>query len=294
MSWQFWFPFLGISPIFIILGLLFWQIRRLNADQRREAITTQLHNLPGNSLQNRRDELIERQMSRMFASVIVGLSAAMFVISRRVTVDLSSWNWQDTGAVLFIVAGGVYYGYQIIQELPQGRRLRQAIRAEQATAQEFSASLAGDNRIIHDVQTGTFNIDHVVITPAGVFAVETKSRLKPPAGNGSPRVKYNGKSLDFGEWVETKPVEQAERQARWLSDYLRKETGESVPVTAVLALPGWFVERVAPIRSGMVQVVNPKNSRWLFLPERSAVLLDSPTIQRSANAIEKMAQVVEA
>ncbi len=291
MIWQFLIPFLSIVPVLIIVGLLYWQNHRLDADQRREAITTQLRNLPATSLQKQRDEFVERQMSRLHVSIIIGCFTAMFVISRRMAIDLSNWIWLDTFAVLFIVAGGIYYGYQIIQELPQGRRLRQAIRAEQATAQEIAASLAGDNRIIHDVQAGTFNIDHVVITPAGVFALETKSRLKPPAGNGSPKVKYNGKSLDFGAWSETKPIDQAERQARWLSDYLRKETGESFPVTAVVALPGWFVEKAAPIRPGMVQVVNPKNSRWLFLPERQAVLLDSPAIQRSANAIEKLAQI---
>ena len=223
--------------------------------------------------------------------MIIGLSAATFVFSRWGTSGLSNWIWIDTATVVFFVGCGVYYGWKMIREMPLGRKLRQAIRAEQATAQELSASLSGDNCVIHDVQAENFNIDHVVITPAGVFSVETKSRMKPPAGNGSPKVKYNGKSLDFGTWTETKPVDQAERQARWLANYLRKETGDSVPVTAVLALPGWFVERAAKITPGMVQVVNPKNSRWLFLPNGSDSLMDSATIQRAANAIEKLAQV---
>lgn len=221
--------------------------------------------------------------------MIVGLFAAMFIVSRSTNRSLLTWDWLDGVALLVLVGSGLYYGYRMICEMPRSRRLRQAIRAEQATAQELSASLAGNNRIINDVQTGSFNIDHVVITPAGVFAIETKSRMKPPAGNGSPKVKYDGKQLDFGDWRETKSIEQAERQARWLMDYLRKETGESVPVTAVLALPGWFVERVASLKPGMVQVINPKNSSWLLLPERLSKALDSATIQRSANAIEKLA-----
>lgn len=40
----------------------------------------------------------------------------------------------------------------------------------------------------------------------------------------------------------------------------------------------------------MVQAINPKNSRWLLLPEKKAPLLDSPAIQRAANAVEKLAQ----
>jgi hypothetical protein len=40
----------------------------------------------------------------------------------------------------------------------------------------------------------------------------------------------------------------------------------------------------------MVQVINPKNSRWLLLPDKKAPILDSPAIQRAANAVEKLAQ----
>lgn len=289
MAWQYLIPFLGLVPAMIVLGLLTLQRHRLDSDQRREAITTQLHNLPAASLQKQLDELISLQMSRLVSSMIIGLFAAMFIVSRSANRSLTTWDGLDGLALLVLIGSGLYYGYRMVCEMPRSRRLRQAIRAEQATAQELSASLAGNNRIINDVQTGSFNIDHVVITPAGVFAIETKSRMKPPAGNGSPKVKYDGKQLDFGEWRETKSIEQAERQARWLMDYLRKETGEAVPVTAVLALPGWFAERVAPLKPGMVQVINPKNSSWLLLPERLPKALDSATIQRSANAIEKLA-----
>jgi hypothetical protein len=289
MTWQSWIPFLGLVPTIIVLGLLTLQRRLLDSDHRREAITTQLHHLPAASLQTQLDELVTVQMTRLVSSMIIGLFAAMFIVSRRTQTNLLTLDGLDYVALLVLVGSGLYYGIRMICEMPRGRRLKLAARAEQATAQELSASLAGDNRIIHDVQTGSFNIDHVVITPAGIFAIETKSRMKPPAGSGSPKVKYDGKQLDFGSWKETKPIEQAERQARWLADYLRKETGESVPVAAVLALPGWFVDRIASIKSGMVQVINPKNSSWLFLPDRQTRILDSAAIQQAANAIEKLA-----
>lgn len=290
MIWQFLMVMLGISPILIMFALLTWKNRRLDADDRREAITTELRNLPAASVQKQRDELVDRQVERLYSAVVIGLITALTIVSRRVTADFSNWNWLDTALLLVVLGSGIYYGRQMIKEMPHGRRLRKAIRAEQATAQELAASLAGDNRIIHDVQAKGFNIDHVVITPVGVFAVETKSRLKPPEGNGSPKVKYDGKSLAFPGWTETKPIEQADRQARWLANYLREATGENFPVVAVLALPGWYVERAAPITATMVQVINPKNSRWLLLPERKAPRLEATAIQRAAFAIEKLAQ----
>lgn len=290
MSWQSGIPLLGIAPLFIMLGFLIWHKRRLDADLRREAITTELRNLPASSLQKQRDDFVERQVSRMFAAIIIGVSTAGLFLSRRVSPASFNWDWLDTVALLTIIGCGLYYGRLMTRELPQGRKLRQAIRAEQATAQELAASLAGDNRIIHDVQAGDFNIDHVVITPAGVFAVETKSRLKPPVGNGSPKVKYNGQQLEFPGWTETKPIEQAARQAKWLSDYLQKATGERFPVFAVLALPGWYIDYSVRMTEQMVRVINPKNSGWLLLPGKQPTRLEPPAIQRAAFQIEKLAQ----
>lgn len=290
MSWQNWWSLLGIVPMLIMVGLLAWQKRRMDADQRREAITTELRNLPASSLQKQRDDFVERQVSRLMAAAIIGLSTASLFSARRVSPVAFNWDWLDTVALLTIIGCGLYYGRLMIRELPQGRKLKQAIRAEQATAQELAASLAGDNRIIHDVQAGDFNIDHVVITPAGVFSVETKSRLKPPVGNGSPRVKYNGKQLEFSGWVETKPIEQAARQAKWLADYLQKATGERLPVFAVLALPGWYIDYSVRMTEQMVRVINPKNSGWLLLPGKQPTRLEPPAIQRAAFQIEKLAQ----
>lgn len=291
MNWLNWSTLLGIAPVLIMLGLLLWQKRRMDADQRREAITTELRNLPASSLQKQRDDFVERQVSRLAAAAIVGLSTAGFFSSRRISPATFNWDWLDSLALLIIIGCGVYYGWLMIRELPQGRKLRQAIRAEQAVAQELAVSLAGDNRIIHDIQAGEFNIDHVVITPAGVFAVETKSRLKPPAGNGSPKVKYDGKRLEFPNWTETKPIEQAARQAKWLAEYLQKATGEPFPVFAVLALPGWFIENTTPFSQNMVRVTNSKNCGKLLLPGKQPIRLDPPAIQRAAFQIEKLAQV---
>ncbi|MFZ3040812.1 MAG: hypothetical protein WA108_03305 [Thiobacillus sp.] len=49
--------------------------------------------------------------------------------------------------------------------------------------------------------------------------------------------------MNFPGWIETKPLEQARRQAVWLSKWLTSAVGEAVTVRPVLALPGWFVER---------------------------------------------------
>ena len=73
-----------------------------------------------------------------------------------------------------------------------------------------------------DVTTNKFNVDHVVLGKSGVFAVETKGRTKPVKGDAkvNANVKYDGTQLNFPNWVEAEPVEQAKRQANTLQKWL--------------------------------------------------------------------------
>ncbi|MBI1673096.1 hypothetical protein [Shewanella sp. DW31] len=51
--------------------------------------------------------------------------------------------------------------------------------------------------------------------------------------------------LNFPSWTETKPIEQAQRQALLLrervSQWLTKATGSPVAATPALVFPGWYV-----------------------------------------------------
>ena len=298
MTLQILIEAIGLLPLLVLVAVVVWRRRQLDRDGRRDPITTELRNLPGHSLQEQFEKLYESRIDKLVLVLSAGLMVALVIATRRITTESRPWDWDwlDTAFLIAAIALALHFGRQVPREMPRQRQIKQAIRAEHATAQELAASLAGNNRIIHDVQAGEFNIDHVVITPAGVFAVETKSRLKPPVGNGANavKVKYDDRRLEFPGWTETKPLEQAGRQARWLANYLREASGERLPVFAVLALPGWFIENTARITDDMVRVINPKKSQWLLLPEKRPVLLDTAAIQRAAFAIEKLAQRIEA
>ena len=283
---------IGLLPMFTLVAVVLWKRRQLDKDERRDPITTELRCLPGSSLQEQFDLLIDSRIDKLVIALSAGLFVALFIAFRRMATEFKPWDWLDAFLLIAAIGLALYLARQITRDMPQQRKLKQAIRGEQACAQELAASLAGDNRIIHDIRAKDFNIDHVVVTPVGVFAVETKSRLKPPAGNGADavKVKYNGKQLEFPGWTETKPIEQAARQARWLADHLRQATGESFPVFPVLALPGWYIENTARITNEMVRVINPKKSQWLLLPEKQPKRMDAAAIQRAAFAVEKLAQ----
>lgn len=276
-------------PILALVGAMavgVWWMRR---DRRRDPLTSELLRLPGASVAAQVDSIGESLFSNFLAALFAGVAILLMVLLRRIRADTIAFDWIDAITCLPVLLYCLWVTYKTLRLMAQLRQNKAGLRAELATAQEIGAVLAGNNRMFHDVQAGTFNIDHVVVSLSGVFAVETKSRRKPPAGGGADKVKvrYDGKALSFPGWSETEPIVQAERQAKWLAAYLRKATGESFPVTPVLALPGWFVENTARISEGMVRVINPKKSDWLFVKPRGAGL-DPAAIQRVSFAVEKL------
>ncbi len=134
------------------------------------------------------------------------------------------------------------------------------------------------------------NIDHVVISSSGVYAVETKAWRKPTnAKDGHVvEVDYDAGVLRLPTRVESDVFQQAATNQRWLSQFLQSAVGDKVPVESIIALPGWKVDhsgkRDRASATGTL-VINPKNSNKFFVhPNRQ--LLDATTIQRVAHQIE--------
>ncbi len=282
--------FLAILPVLLLLAAVYGYKWWADRQPRRDPLTTDLRRLPADSLMTRLDLMRDKGLDLILTATMVGGMSVVLIVLRRLPADID-WRLIDTLVLLGSLAVSGVLGQRLVRLLPELARMRAGIRAEQAVAQELAEMLAGRNRIIHDVQAKQFNIDHVVITPGGIFAVETKSRLKPATGQGSESVKvlYDGKGLKFPGWMETEPVEQARRQADWLARHLQAATGERLPVVAVLALPGWYVENTARITNDMVRVINPKNASWLFV--KRPPVLDDAALQRAIHAVEKLAAV---
>lgn len=95
-----------------------------------------------------------------------------------------------------------------------------------------------------------------MISEQGVFAIETKTWRKPP---GDARIRVRDGKLHRGDVpADPNPLEQAERQARWLADLLRESTGKIFPVRAVLLFPGWFIEPADRRAALPVWLLEPK------------------------------------
>ena len=157
--------------------------------------------------------------------------------------------------------------------------------AELAVGQELNTLMFEGFRVFHDFPAENFNIDHIAVGPAGVFAVETKGRPKPIKGRGKVDAKVfsDGDVLRFPDWNESEPLEQAKWQAKWLAKWLSSAVGQSVSVKPVLALPGWFVEMT---KRGDVVVYSGKSPQF-FSKLKIGEGLPEPLVLRIAHQLEQ-------
>ena len=138
------------------------------------------------------------------------------------------------------------------------RTYRLGFDGERYVGEELTRLIAHGFEIYHDLPFDGFNMDQVLVGRSGVFVVETKTRRKPVNDSGDKEFKvlFNGTSLRWPWGEETKDVEQARNNAATLSNWLTKAVGQSVKVSPILTLPGWWIERTAPPEN--VRVLNPK------------------------------------
>lgn len=256
-----------LLPVLLVLGvLLVWRyIRR--RDRRRSPLTFNVLNLPGEGLRRSIEKHDEGFFEKTSLVILIGpLVLAAWLLARmdRVVDDWSLIQF-DWGDALFAIVGLVvlvWGTWGLIHHASQRRKYLQGRAAELAVAQCLMPLMAEGALVYHDFPADKFNIDHIVIGQGAVFAVETKSRRKPAeGGRHSARVDYDGTRLKFPKHVETKPVEQARRQAQWLERFLESGVGEPVRVVPVVALPGWYTQN--SIQRPEVLVTNCHNPAFM-------------------------------
>jgi len=109
--------------------------------------------------------------------------------------------------------------------------------------------------VFHDIIDKNFNIDHAVLTPNGIFTIETKTYSKPPKGE----IILKDENIIIGSMnTGKKIIMQAESQAKWLHSMLSESTGISYHIMPVVVFPGWFVNPMPESLKKKVWVLNPE------------------------------------
>ncbi len=272
-----------VGPALAVAFLVVRKRRARNA--KRSPIGIDLLRSPGHSLREQLDEahndLAWDIAALMFFPAVI---LALFLAQAHVKTLEKMLGFVPI-YVAFVLGFVALITRKLIRTGATLDNLRAGYDAEVAVGQELDQLMRQGAAVFHDFPADGFNIDHVVISRRGVFAVETKGYTKRSdiRGKAGARVVFDGSSLAFPHWKSAEPLEQAERQAQWLSKWLSSATGDRVSALPVLALPGWFVDRKG---RGAVRVYSGRELAQL-LDAQGATPLSEEAMQRAAHQVEQ-------
>lgn len=259
----------NLVPVLIMLAslllpgliLIAWK-KRSKHFKGRSPLTRDLLRSPGDSLRIQIEDLnFDISAYLAFTPMVPLLLYSVYITAASHQPGANVGKSILYGLTAFL--GLVYLLTKLMTLVKRRHKLNIGLDAELAVAQELNELMLNGHRVFHDFPADKFNIDHVVVGESGVYAVETKGRTKPikKGAQASWEVNYDGNTLGFPGWSETKPLEQAKHQASWLQEWLSGAVGERIAVKPVLVLPGWYVKRTG---QGGIWVSNGKNLQSLL------------------------------
>lgn len=261
---------------------LTWYVMKLRQRRKTEA-EEPFSDLPlrpaGESLRLKIERLAEAQqdllMMRLFLALTVALMAALSIRQHE--------YWSVGIFALWILGDIAWKGPKIVKISRQLWAARLGFTGERVVGEHLNQLLASGYYVFHDIPFEAYNIDHVIVGPTGVFAIETKTRRKPKE-NGKKidhRVHFDGEALRWPRWKDTDTIDQAAHNVRSLSHWLSSATGEPIRTQGIVTIPGWWIDDST---QHSVWVLNPKRIKPL-VEARNVCPLSPPRIQAIAHQL---------
>ncbi|MGA7950998.1 MAG: nuclease-related domain-containing protein [Thiobacillaceae bacterium] len=188
------------------IGFIFL-VRQRQRKQKRSPLSRDLLRSPGESLRKKLSDLDWD----MAGDLVLLPTIPLAIYSIHLTQSYLLGHPESILRITFSVTTGVLaWSFLFFRTYKSARtiwKLRLGYEAELAMGQELDQLMRQGAVVFHDVPAEGFNIDHVLVAPNGVFAIETKGRSKPNRNRGKEdaKVMYDGKALNFPTWTESRP-----------------------------------------------------------------------------------------
>jgi hypothetical protein len=278
MSLSIFYSILSLLPTCVLAGAVwFW---RWLEDTRglRAPVSEKLLRPAGESARKKTVELDEKIETLLLW--VFGLPTALFtsyLITTRhvVTPPAPVLPIYISVAVLIYI----FLTVRLLRLMKERLSWRLGFCGERAVGGELNQLLPQGCHVFHDFPLAeNWNIDHIVVGPAGVFALETQAKRKGRHAKNqlAHEVIYDGKMLQFPGYCDAKLLAQTKTQAERLATFLNSAVGTPVAVKPILTFPGWYVRYTS--REVMNTVMNPKMLNSAILNDDSHVL--SPELIR--------------
>jgi hypothetical protein len=163
---------------------------------------------------------------------------------------LEWWDWYQrilpnpipAGVLAFLIF--VFALYKDRQLRKKDAKYKLGSHGEKAVGQVLDELKIKGYAVLHDIVVNgrqSFNIDHVVISTHGIYAIETKTVSKP--AKEQAKAHFDGEKVILaGRKPDEGAVKQSMANAHWLHDEIQKSTGKSFRVNPVVVYPGWWVD----------------------------------------------------
>lgn len=213
---------------------------------------------PGQSIHNERIDILFDKIPPLVTACVL---AWVFMATEWVRYFFPVLPHPWIASIIFIIVIG-YVAWKIFKLTPKIKALKLAEEGEKAVGQYLERLRESGYKVFHDIVGKNFNIDHVIIGPAGVFTIETKTWNKP---HPNAHIHFDGERLSVdGLNHDRDPVIQAKAQANWLREILNESTGEKFSVHPVILFPGWYIDDSR----------ENKRNLWILEPKALPAFLD--------------------
>lgn len=225
-------------------------MKKKSITQTKSPLTSNPLRNPGQSLDEQIQQLLDDKVSSyIFVPVITLFLTVMEWV--RWWLDLP---YSPVSFTLMCIAIIPFSAVRLIRLKKDIRSLKQGRDGEKAVGQYLELLRESGCRIFHDILGAGYNIDHVIVSEHGVFAVETKTYSKPL--KGEPKIEHIENRLNINGNQNTEIIVQARAESNSLMTIISESTGKKVQVKPVILFPGWFID--SKKSSSDVWVLNPK------------------------------------
>ncbi len=189
------------------------------------------------------------------------------------------WDWiryfqpRENPPIFISIFFGIcaaFCGFKVYRHFKKVKNMKLGRSGERAVGQYLEILRESGCHVFHDILGKGFNVDHVVISPKGIYVIETKTYSKPAKGKAV--ISYDGKRILInGKESLTDIITQAKAASTYVKRIIRDSTGKNFETFPVVLFPGWFVDGVG----------NKKGEMWVLEPRVFKSFLSNEKVKLS-------------
>ncbi|HEY5588210.1 MAG TPA: nuclease-related domain-containing protein, partial [Candidatus Paceibacterota bacterium] len=173
----------------------------------------------GQSLDEKINQVLEESIFTPMVIVFI-LWAVVIVSWISLYFNIPYTPWTLTIVALIFT---IFYGIKIPSAVKNIRNMQLGRKGECIVAESLLELKTMGYMIYNDIIGGSFNVDHIIVGPAGVFTIETKTYRKRIGANS--QISYDGDKIKIdGATYDKDPIRQARGQKYWLEGYIKDNT----------------------------------------------------------------------